>query len=90
MFAGPAEISTANFAPLFQLNRPGLLLANGMVYIGTEVQKLETEFAHLIVCRFAVSCVSGSDALVLPMIKMQGFWPQLIRTPSQAREDLTA
>ncbi len=33
MFGGPAEVSTANFAPLFQLNRPGLLLSGGKVYI---------------------------------------------------------
>jgi hypothetical protein len=33
MFGGPAQISTANFAPLFQLNRPGLLLSGGKVYV---------------------------------------------------------
>ncbi len=33
MFGGPAEISAANFAPLFQLNRSGLLLSGGKVYI---------------------------------------------------------
>ena len=33
MFGGPAEISAANFAPLFQLNRPGLLLSGGNVYV---------------------------------------------------------
>ena len=33
MFGGPAEISAANFAPLFQLNRSGLLLSGGKVYV---------------------------------------------------------
>jgi len=33
MFGGPAEISAANFAPLFELNRPALLLAGGNVYV---------------------------------------------------------
>jgi len=33
MFGGPAEISATNFTPLFQLNRPGLLLSGGNVYV---------------------------------------------------------
>ena len=33
MLNGPAEISAANFAPLFEMNRPGLLLAGGNVYV---------------------------------------------------------
>src|SRR6202043_3280340 len=33
MLGGPAEISAANFAPLFELNRPALLLAGGNVYV---------------------------------------------------------
>ncbi|MGA8212651.1 MAG: hypothetical protein WB799_03605 [Candidatus Sulfotelmatobacter sp.] len=33
MFGGPAEISAGNFEPLFELNRPGLLLSGGNVYI---------------------------------------------------------
>jgi hypothetical protein len=33
MFGGPAEISAVNFAPLFEMNRPGLLLAGGNVYV---------------------------------------------------------
>lgn len=33
MFGGPAEISAANFAPLYQMNRPGLLLSGGKVYV---------------------------------------------------------
>ena len=33
MFGGPLEISAANFAPLFEMNRPGLLLAGGNVYV---------------------------------------------------------
>ncbi|HXY15891.1 MAG TPA: hypothetical protein VEI26_15435 [Terriglobales bacterium] len=34
LLSGPAEISTANFGPLLQLNRPGLLLSGGKLYIG--------------------------------------------------------
>jgi hypothetical protein len=33
MFGGPAEISATNFTPLFQMNRPGLLLSGGKVYV---------------------------------------------------------
>jgi hypothetical protein len=33
MFGGPAEISAANFVPLQQMNRPGLLLSGGNVYV---------------------------------------------------------
>ncbi len=33
MLGGPVEISAANFAPLFEMNRPGLLLAGGNVYV---------------------------------------------------------
>ncbi len=33
MFGGPVEINAPNFAPLFELNRPGLLLAGGNVYV---------------------------------------------------------
>ena len=33
MFGGPVEISAAHFAPLFEMNRPGLLLAGGKVYV---------------------------------------------------------
>jgi len=33
MFGGPADISTANFSPLFEMNRPALLLSGGTLYI---------------------------------------------------------
>jgi len=33
MFGGPQEISAANFVPLYQVNRPGLLLAGENVYV---------------------------------------------------------
>lgn len=33
MFGGPQEISAANFVPLYQMNRPGLLLSGGTVYV---------------------------------------------------------
>jgi hypothetical protein len=33
MFGGPKEISAPNFVPLYQMNRPGLLLSGGNVYV---------------------------------------------------------
>ena len=33
MFGGPKEISAANFVPLYQMNRPALLLSGGNVYV---------------------------------------------------------
>lgn len=33
-FGGPVEISVPGFDPLYHLNRPGLLLLNGVVYLG--------------------------------------------------------
>jgi len=32
LFGGPGEISAAHFNPLFELNRPGLLLSGGKIY----------------------------------------------------------
>jgi dTDP-4-amino-4,6-dideoxygalactose transaminase len=36
--------------------------------MGPEVEKLEAEFTQLVGCRFAVSCASGSDALLLALM----------------------
>ena len=38
--------------------------------MGPEVEALEAEFANLIGCRFAVSCASGSDALLLALMAL--------------------
>ena len=46
------------------------VLESQQFIMGPEVKRLEAEFAKLIGCSFAVSCASGSDALLLALMAL--------------------
>ncbi len=46
------------------------ILESQQFILGPEVEALEDEVAQLVACRFAVSCASGSDALLLALMAL--------------------
>ena len=46
------------------------VLESQQFIMGSEVEKLESEFANLVGCRVAIGCASGSDALLLALMAL--------------------